>query len=1059
MLRERTATGRRAGFLQAMVACLLSASTTFAAAATREGTAPQAGIRSNPTTVIALTGGRVHTQPGRVIEDATVVIRDGLISAVGQDVEIPSGARVWELAGRNVYAGFIESRSEMGVPEDAEAKGRSTFGAWNAKVTPERSTADTAEWSADAAKALRELGFTSALVTPRQGVFRGSSSLVSLGSAASMQDATLLHPIHQHLAFENGSWPDLSYPGSLMGAIALVRQTLLDARWYQQSQAHWRNNGESQPQPNEALAALRALISGDQQVIAATEDELDYQRWQRIADEFDLSFNFAGNGHEYRRAAQIAQADAHLILPINFPEAPAVEQPDVALDVSLESLQHWELAPSNPAILQDAGVTFSLTTYGLEAPAKSFWGNVRKAVKRGLSESDALAALTTRPASLAGVSDRLGSIARGKLAHLAVAKGNPFSDDDAAFQLFVVDGEVFETDDFAPFDPEGLWRVSAAGLGDNEWTIKGDASKLTVDAGDHSFDGRLQRGQLILFPHASVFGGDEGQVRMTASYSGDALLGVGETADGRNFQWSAKRTGPLEEEESEEDAEDDADSERQYAFTQYPAGAYGVESIPEQPDTLFIKDATLWTSSDAGVIENGDLLIRDGKIRAVGEDLTAPRNAMVIDAGARHVTAGLIDAHSHTGISRGTNEGTDAVTVEVRIGDVLDPTDIGLYRELAGGLTVANVLHGSANPMGGQNQVIKLRWGGDAESLKFDGARPGVKFALGENVKQSNWGDDFTTRYPQTRMGVPEIMRDTFDAAREYGEARRGWNRRSGEPQPRRNLRLDAALEILEGDRDVHIHSYRQDEILAFARLAAELGLSVATFQHVLEGYKVADAMAEIGAGGSTFSDWWAYKFEVIDAIPYNGVLMQRAGVNVSFNSDSSELARRMNTEAAKAVRYGGMSETDALNLVTINPARQLGVGDQVGSLEEGKDGDFVLWSDNPLSTFAVAEQTWVDGRKYFDREIDRRWQQQVMAERRRLIQLALPERLKAIKVAEGKPPTADDPAEGGELIDPGPERIADHLHHDAEEHVLLQYRGLYHDGQDLMLCTHGEGH
>jgi imidazolonepropionase-like amidohydrolase len=424
----------------------------------------------------------------------------------------------------------------------------------------------------------------------------------------------------------------------------------------------------------------------------------------------------------------------------------------------------------------------------------------------------------------------------------------------------------------------------------------------------------------------------------------------------------------------------------------YPAGAYGLASAPAQPAALLVRGATIWTSGPAGRLDDADLLVRSGRIEAVGRDLDIPRGAMIIDAAGKHVTAGLVDAHSHTAISRGINETGSAVTIEVRIADVLDPTDINIYRQLAGGLTSANIMHGSANPMGGQVQTIKLRWGEDADGLLFAGAPAGVKFALGENVKQSNWGDQYTTRYPQSRMGVDEIIRDTFDAALAYGEARANVGR--NDPPVRRNLRLDAALEILNRDRRIHIHSYRQDEILAFVRLAQEYGLDVAAFQHVLEGYKVGPEIASIGAGGSTFSDWWGYKYEVIDAIPYNGALMREAGVVVSFNSDDDELATRLNTEAAKGVKYGGVPEIEAFDFVTINPAIQLGIDDRVGSLEPGKDADFVIWSGDPLATFSRAEQTWIEGRRYFDIEADAEARDFAIAERSRLIQKVLDERL-----------------------------------------------------------------
>ena len=354
-----------------------------------------------------------------------------------------------------------------------------------------------------------------------------------------------------------------------------------------------------------------------------------------------------------------------------------------------------------------------------------------------------------------------------------------------------------------------------------------------------------------------------------------------------------------------------------------------------------------------------------------------------------HVTPGLIDCHSHTAISRGVNEATSAVTCEVRIGDVLDATDIALYRELAGGVTVAHVLHGSANPIGGQDQVIKLRWGSLPEDLKLAGAMPGVKFALGENVKQSNWGDRYTTRYPQTRMGVEEILRDTFLAARDYEKAWTDYRQQAPGTAlpPRRDLRLEAALEILNRQRIIHIHSYRQDEMLMFVRLAQEIGLTVAAFHHGLEAYKIIDEIAKLGAGVSTFSDWWAYKVEAIDGIPYNGAMLDKGGVLTSFNSDSNELARRLNTEAAKAVKYGGLSEEAALALVTINPARQLRIDGQTGSLEPGKDADFVLWNGHPLSGYTRAEQTWIDGRCYFDYTRDQQARREVATLREALIQ------------------------------------------------------------------------
>jgi N-acetylglucosamine-6-phosphate deacetylase len=481
------------------------------------------------------------------------------------------------------------------------------------------------------------------------------------------------------------------------------------------------------------------------------------------------------------------------------------------------------------------------------------------------------------------------------------------------------------------------------------------------------------------------------------------MIGFGVWADGRTFSWTAGRTGDAAMDENNERREGEGEAPEQEdesaeeeaplkLAARYPDGAFGRSALPAQAKLMAFTHATVWTSGPQGNIADGSLLIAAGKVVGVGANLKIPADATVVDLHGAHITPGLIDCHSHTAIDGDVNESNQTISAEVRIGDVLDCDDIAIYRELAGGLTMANLLHGSANAIGGQNQVVKLRWGVTPEEMKFAGAPPGIKFALGENPKQSNWGDNFTSRYPQTRMGVEEIIRDDFVAAREYEKRWTDYNKNKTGIPPRRDLELDAVVEVLNGKRLVHCHAYRQDEVLMLMRLAEEFGFRIATFQHILEGYKVADLMAKHGAGGSSFSDWWAYKFEVYDAIPYNGALMRDEGVLVSFNSDSNELARRLNWEAAKAVKYGGVPPIEALKFVTINPARQLGIGDRVGSLEPGKDADFTIWSGDPLSTYSHCEQTWIDGRKYFDREEDAELRAGVQTERAQLIQRALKE-------------------------------------------------------------------
>ena len=389
---------------------------------------------------------------------------------------------------------------------------------------------------------------------------------------------------------------------------------------------------------------------------------------------------------------------------------------------------------------------------------------------------------------------------------------------------------------------------------------------------------------------------------------------------------------------------------------------------------ILIRNATILTVSH-GTIDKGDILIRDGKIAAVGGTLKAPADALVIDATGQFVTPGIIDCHSHIAVDGSVNEGSVSVSSMVNIADVLNSDDISIFRDLAGGVTTANILHGSANSIGGQTIVIKLRWGQPAARLPFEGALPGMKFALGENPKRSNIRLSGTPeRYPTTRMGVEETIRSAFTEARDYKKSWDDYNKRAaaGEKNavpPRRNLKLDPLVEVLEGKRYVHAHSYREDEILMLLRVAKEFGFHVQTFQHVLEGYKVADEIAAAGSGASTFSDWWAYKAEAYEAIPYNAALMTRRGVLVSINSDDAAEATHLNQEAAKSVRYGGLTHDEALKLVTLNPAIQLGIDKRVGSIDVGKDADLAIYNHDPLSAYAVVQKTLIDGRVYFDRE------------------------------------------------------------------------------------------
>ncbi|MBX3692021.1 amidohydrolase family protein [Dokdonella sp.] len=1008
------------------------------------GIEPVEGIADRAPSSYAITHARAVVKPGQVIDDATIIVRDGRITGVGVRLAVPGDLVEVDLGGRSVFAGFIDANARYGQSTEvtnARAQGgrapaavyaRSGPRHWNRLVHPEVDVADAFKPDAGAAKPLREMGFVAVLSAPQSGILRGQSALALTADATRPNEVLLKSAVAQHIAFEQGQWPSNEYPSSLMGSIALVRQTLHDVRW-RQSWAVWqkRQRNAATIEANLALDALVPLLDGRQPAVFATTDELDIGRALAIASEFDLKLVMLGNGHEYRRVSRLKSAGVPVILPLDWPEAPAVEDPDRALDLSLAELEHWEWAPHNPRVLAEAGVPFAFTTAGLKKPAEQFWSNLRKAVVSGLGEDVALAGLTTQPAAMLGVSDRLGSIETGRMAAFVIADAGLFRSADARIHEVWIGDQRHVIRAGAGDEPRGTWTLQWSGAdGARELVVSGETPSLKATLGDNSFPATWSGTELTLYAPGKALGRSGERVAIVATLSGDRLRGRLAGSDGREVLIEGVRT-----KQADAGAKPVAAVTRPPSPLRYPAGEFGVLATPAVEDVV-VRGATIWTQGPQGRLEQSDLHVAGGRIRAVGRDLAVPRGTREIDARGKHVSPGIIDAHSHIAIARGVNEGSDSVTSEVRVGDVLDPTDISIYRQLAGGVTSSHLLHGSANTIGGQAQLIKLRWGEDADGLRFAGAPATIKFALGENVKQANWGEAFNKRYPQTRMGVQEILRDSFVAARAY--ATEGGK---GAPPRRRDLRLEALAEVLDGRRFVHIHSYRQDEILGFVRIAGEYGI-VPTFQHVLEGYKVADELAKLGAGASTFSDWWAYKMEVADAIPYNGALMTRQGVVVSFNSDSDELARRLNTEAAKAVKYGGLDEVAALDLVTRNPARQLRVDARVGSLQVGMDADFVIWSDNPLSTFARVEQTWIDGRRYFDHEADTAERLRIDTERERLIAKALPERVKALAAKPEAPAASPGKPATPEVANTN--RLVDHIH----------TRSVYHAGESLHVCT-----
>jgi imidazolonepropionase-like amidohydrolase len=1014
---------------RALVLLVVASLGATAALAPHRGTAappntqPVVGLAQNTPAVYALTNVKIVPEPGRAIDKGTIVIRDGVIEAASADAKPPADARVIDMTGKTAYAGLIDAFGEITIAADISKQGAP---GWNAQVTPQLDAGE--HYAADEAlnSKLRSQGITVRLVAPAARIIKGQSAVVTTGSGENSR-AVLKRGVAQHFRLTvSFGQPRDGYPGSPMGAVALARQTLLDTDWYEKAWAAWRRDSKlPRPERNDALEALKACADASQPAIIDAANEQFFLRADRFAREFGLHAIIHGSGREYRRLSEIAATGRAVIVPVNFPQPPSVGTVEESLDVSLAELMHWDIAPENAARLDDAGLTIALTSHGLRDQA-TFLAAVRRAVERGLKANNALKALTTTPASLLGMSERLGRIAPGMAGNIVITDGDLFQKQTKVLETWV-DGRRFEIDKPPVTEARGSWQLELTGADSRvlklNLRIAGTTRQLTgtlskpAEGDSKAEDVRLSQisvaeSQLAFRLEGKPLG-KEGPARGSATIlSGEndklTLLGSILWTDGTSERLTGIQTKKLSADEIRQaeqkggkaakgkaktgKAEADADSKggsdaagdketddtdkpaaKSLYAVNYPLGDFGRSEAPQQAKVVAFQNATLWTCGPDGIIEGGTLVVRDGMLVSAGKDIAIPEGADVVDVHGRHITPGIIDCHSHMATDGGVNEATQAITSEVRIGDFIDADDITIYRQLAGGVTSANVLHGSANPIGGQNQVIKLRWGATGEQMKFTDAPAGIKFALGENVKQSNREASQSTRYPQSRMGVEQIIRDAFARARDYSAQWDRWNAsRSGLP-PRRDLELEALAEILQKKRWVHCHSYRQDEILALIRTFDDFGITIGSLQHILEGYKVADAMARHGATGSTFADWWAYKIEVYDAIPFNGALMHRRGVIVSFNSDDDELGRHLNHDAAKAMKYGGVPRDEALKFVTLNPAKQLRIDRWVGSLEAGKQADFVIWSGDPLSVRSRCEETWIDGRKYFDREEDGR--------------------------------------------------------------------------------------
>ncbi len=990
---------------------------------------PENGPRVTDPGRHAITGGTVHL-PSGAETGVTILIKDGKIERLARATDADAldltGYREWKLDEKaHIYPGFIDPWVEVSTPEHASNKpGRH----WNPKVMPDRSVLEGEGLDSGTAKSLRELGFVAAGIAPDAGILRGMGAVVSTSatpSSAAADKAPVLKRDAFHAAdFWSGGWGQaMIYPTSQMGCIALIRQTYADALWQQA--------GGYSPSHN----AIDAITTVGAPIFFNTDNELEAFQAHEVTRTLgaDTALVIVGTGTEFKRLDAIV-ADGHaLIVPLRYPRKPDVSSVGKAEDVELETMMTWEQAPTNARRLKQAGATVALTT-SKSRKRGDFFKNLHEAIRGGLPPEDALAMITTVPAELLGVDDTIGTIQAGRGASLVVASGDLFDPKGKAKIRDVwIDGvrEEISTDkDAHPFDGEwAMWvGPEETPFFEMTFTVKGKKVETTeAMEGDEPATSKARYVEITTKTISFLVDDqddDSGTYIVSGVLSGDRIAGSGIGPDDSTFTWAAKRIESDDADEAEDEDKKKEDKDDEYepapeALPGYPFGPYAIGELPAQETVLFT-NATIWTSGPAGVIQNGSLLIQNGKISAVTEGEIAvriPSGARTFDLGGKHITPGIIDAHSHTGTwTFGTNEGAQSVTSEVRMGDTSDPDHINWYRQLASGVTTVNTLHGSANPIGGQNVIQKVRWGArHPRDMHLDGAKAGIKFALGENVTHANWGNDGRDRYPQTRMGVDSLMRDRFTNARQYA---RDWtsylSTAKGSPEsagmestlarslakaakfegnvpansqrPRRDYELEPLAEILAGDRLIHCHSYRQDEILMLAKIAEDFGFKIGSYQHGLETYKVAEAVKANAIGVSIFSDWWAYKVEVQDAIAQAGPILWETGVSVSYNSDSDELVRRLNTEASKAVKYGNVPPDEAFKFVTINAATQLGIEARVGSIEVGKDADLAIWSGDPLSGLSRCEQTFVDGREYFSLEKDSQLRGAVAAERARLI-------------------------------------------------------------------------
>ncbi|MFV0249174.1 MAG: amidohydrolase family protein [Tenacibaculum sp.] len=935
------------------------------------------GVKTVKNTVYAFKNATVFISPREVVKNGVLVIKDGKVLQVGKSVNIPEEAEIINLNGKSIYPSFIDVCSNFGI---SKPKKKNTTGTkpqyeagrkgfyWNDHIRPD--TDAFKEFSYDTKKATELINTGFGLVNTHvdDGIMQGSSVLVALNSNSNEAYRMVKQKSANFLSFEKSKKSNQQYPTSLMGAMALLRQVYLDAQWYE--------SGNSK-NTDLALAALNKNRTLPQ--IFKAGSYLNSFRADKIGDEFNIQYTLLGGGDEYKRIKDIKKTKATFIIPLNFKKAYDVSNIALADKIALSDMREWNQEPSNPSVLSKNKIPFALTTYKLKT-IKDFFSNLQKAISYGLDKTVALEALTSIPSKILN-NNTIGNLNTGSYANFLISSGDIFNPKTTLYENWV-QGDKHVITPIETRDINGKYSLKI-GPTIYELTISGKANKYksSLKKGKDKLSSKLT----YTHPLIELTINDQGEFSRLSGKVTSAtknLEGTGVDNNGNPIVWTAQFTDKADSKKKEQDKK----TNPELLPVSYPNVGFGNYSLPKQ-ETILIKNATVWTSENQEVLNNTDVLVVDGKIAEIGKNIKS-KKARVIQGKDKYLTAGIIDEHSHIAASS-INEAGHNSSAEVSIEDVVNPDDINIYRNLTGGVTSIQILHGSANPIGGRSAIIKLKWGESADKLIYNNSPKFIKFALGENVKQSNWGDHNTVRFPQTRMGVEQVYIDYFQRAKQYDALKK-----SGKPY-RKDIELETLSEILNKKRFISCHSYVQSEINMLMKVAEKFNFNINTFTHILEGYKVADKMKKHGVGASTFSDWWAYKYEVNDAIPYNAAIMHEQGITVAINSDDAEMSRRLNQEAAKTIKYGGLNEQQAWSMITINPAKLLHIDQKTGSIKVGKDADLVLWSGNPLSVYSKAEKTIIDGIVYFDIETDLKKRKLIKQERNKLINMMLKEKIK----------------------------------------------------------------